>query len=230
MSNLLKQLNTLKVKQNNSETKLPYNSYATFLFDYKDAKKIDNESIFELGYQGIINLIKIDKKFENYLKIFFNHTSKYFNYEIITQNEINDYIEKLKELLNLLSNYFFDKNCHLVIEYLLRIFKINLMLSNEVILSFLCYFHSQYFIKLIQNINFEIKNNSNNINDIFNFLENFAKKGEILNEENFYNFLIENSRFNLLSKIVYHFIENIDITHIYYFLFIFKIFKKKLNY
>ena len=229
MSNLLKQLNTLKVKQNNSETKLPYNSYATFLFDYKDAKKIDNESIFELGYQGIINLIKIDKKFENYLKIFFNHTSKYFNYEIITQNEINDYIEKLKELLNLLSNYFFDKNCHLVIEYLLRIFKINLMLSNEVILSFLCYFHSQYFIKLIQNINFEIKNNSNNINDIFNFLENFAKKGEILNEENFYNFLIENSRFNLLSKIVYHFIENIDITNIYYFEFIFTIFKKKFE-
>ena len=92
-SSLLNQLNNLKKNQKTAPI-LPYKAQCSLLFDFKFANVISAEEVYEIGYQGLIELRKIDEKFEKYLKALFSSTSKYFNREMIPKSEIKTFDAK----------------------------------------------------------------------------------------------------------------------------------------
>ena len=77
-SSLRNQLNKLKENQKSAPT-LPYKAQSSLLFDFKYTNVIDVETIYEIGYEGLIELSKIDENFTKYFKTLFEPTSKYFN-------------------------------------------------------------------------------------------------------------------------------------------------------
>ena len=218
---LKSQLDRLKQNQK-TQPQLPYKGQSSLLFDFRNANLIEVDSIYEIGYEGLRNLAEINDKFMKYLKQFFSSTSKYFNREMIPINELKEYDNKLKELLIDLSLYFHNKNSHMVMEYLIRIYKVNLFLVDDFIIPYLCYYYDNIFIKLLQNINFKE-------NESYQFLENYAKEGIIITKESLIKYLSDSHNFTLLTKIIYYYIDNISLNNYDYFIFISDILKYKVD-
>ena len=218
-SSLQSQLSNLKKNQKTSPT-LPYKAQCSLLFDFRFANIIDTETVYEIGYEGLIELAKIDDNFEKYLKTLFSSTSKYFNREMIPKNEIKNFDEKIKNLLYDLSPYFSYKYSHQVIEYLIKVYKVNLYLCDDYIFSFLCHYENPIFIKMLQNVNF-------NEHKTWSFLENFAKDGVIIPKEIMYKFCKNN--FEFISRLISFYIDKINFLNEQYFLFINNVIKYKIE-
>ena len=220
-NSLLNQLNKLKENQKSAPT-LPYKSQSSLLFDFKFANRIDVETVYEIGYEGLIELSKIDESFTQYFKTLFEPTSKYFNREMTDEAEIHKKDIELKKLLINLSKYFYNPNTHQVIEYLIKVYKVNIFLTEYFILPFLCYYNNTIFIKMIQNINYKE-------NEEFTFMEIFAKNGKIINKNDIIKYLSDSTHFNFFVKIFEFYIQNLSIVIFEYYEFIFDILEYKIN-
>ena len=220
-NSLRNQLDKLKQNQKSAPT-LPYKAQSSLLFDFKYTNAIDVETIYEIGYEGLIELSKIDENFTKYFKTLFEPTSKYFNREMSDNNEINNKDKELKSILIYLSKYFYNQNSHQVIEYLIKIYKVNIYLSEFFIFPFLCYYNSTVFLKMIQNINYKE-------NTQFEFMEDFAKKGIKISENDIIKYLCDSAHFNFLVKLVEFYIKNISLTVFEYYEFILDILEYKIN-
>ena len=218
---LKNQLNKLKQNQRSAPT-LPYKAQSSLLFDFKYANIIDVETVFEIGYEGLIELSKIDENFTQYFKTLFEPTSKYFNREMSDETEINNKDKELKKILVYLSKYFSNPNSHQVIEYLIKVYKVNIFLSEYFILPFICYYNNSIFIKMIQNINFKE-------NEQFAFMEEIAKSGIVIYKDNIIKHLSDATHFNLFVKIVDFYTKNISLTVFEYYEFIIDILEYKIN-
>lgn len=219
MQSLQIQLNILKQKQK-TEPKLPYGSHCSLLFDFRHINKIELDTLYEIGYEGLLELAKQDETFGKYLKLLFSSTSKYFNRDMIPSNEIKEYDEHLKQLIHALSKYFTTKPAHQVIEYLIKVYQVNLHLCDEMIFSFLCYHSQSVFIKLLQNINFTE-------HSYWSFIEAYAKNGTFIPKNVIVTYA--NSDFAFLLRLVSFYIDNIDITNEIYFSFVLDIIKSKIS-
>jgi len=191
MSSLQQQLNQFKQKQK-ADPKLPDNSSATFLFDFRTANKIDREMIFTIGYEGIKELARLDKKFIKYFEKLFNNTSKYFQRETKLKSELSEVDYFLLNLIVDLIDYFHLRAAHKVIEYLIKIFNINAYNPKLLALAFLPFHESKYYIKLMQNLNLELNQN-------FKFLNHFSKTGTVVLEELLFKEIFNN--FDLIKEI-----------------------------
>ena len=220
-NSLRNQLNKLKENQKTAP-KLPYKAQSSLLFDFKYANIIDVETVFEIGYEGLIELSKIDESFIQYFKTLFEPTSKYFNREMIDEIETKKKDAELKKILINLSKYFFNPNSHQVIEYLIKVYKVNIFLPEYFILPFLCHYNNTIFIKMIQNINFKE-------NEQFAFMEEFAKNGVVIHKSNIIKYLSDATHFNFFIKVVEFYIKNISLTIFEYYEFILDILEYKIN-
>ena len=212
---LKNQLNKLKQNQKTAPT-LPYKAQSSLLFDFKYANSIDVETVYEIGYEGLIQLTKIDENFKQFFKTLFNSTSKYYNREMLQESEIKEKDIELKKLLKNLSKYFLNPNTHQVLEYLIKVYKINLYLSEYYILPFLCYYNSNIFIKLIQNLNFKE-------NDEFAFMEENAKNGVQINTDDIIKYFSNATHYEFFTKMIEFYTKNISLDNFDYFSFIINI-------
>lgn len=175
-SELKKQLNLLKVNQRN-DLKLPSkNADFSLLFDFRNSKKIEIDTFFELGYMGLIELAKTEEKLLEFIANIFSPFSKYYNRNMKTQEEIKEVDQNIESLIKLLNPYFLNQSCHKIIEFLIKIYQVNIYNSRLLLLTFLPFHESKIFIKLIQNINLE------NIKH-FSFMSQSAKNGTMIPKE-----------------------------------------------
>lgn len=195
---LKEQLNKLKLNQNATPV-LEQNAAASFLFDFKNSKRIDSETIFQIGYTGLIELSREDQNFTRYFDVFFNSTSKYYNREMRLETENRNIDFQLKNFISDLSPYFLTKSCHKIIEYLIKVFKANVYSSKSLFFAFLPFYNSKYFIKLIQNINFE------NFKSLKLFSD-YAKSGTVISKDFLFKEISNN--FDLLREICNFYEEN----------------------
>ena len=73
---LQQQLANLSKRQKTAPT-LPYKSTPSLLFSFQFANKIDTDTVYEIGYEGLLSLSKTQDKFIPYFKSLFSSTSKY---------------------------------------------------------------------------------------------------------------------------------------------------------
>jgi hypothetical protein len=198
---LSNQLNILKKQE--SIPILPSKGTASFLFDVKSSNDVSNEDIYQLGIYGLINLSRKDFSLKEYSTSLFSSTSKYFNRETSLPDETKAIDDKVNSVLLHLSEHFLNSNCHKIIEFLLRIYKINIYNSEKLILSFLPYHSTTLFTKLIQSINFSQKH----VTGGFGFMSHYAENGHVLLNQLFNNEVFKD--FNLVYKIIDFYINNL---------------------
>ena len=105
-----------------------------------------------------------------------------------TEHELKELDVNMESLIVYLNPYFDHQSSHKVIEFLIKIYQINIYNAKIVLLTFLPFHQSKVFVKLIQNINLdEIKN--------FMFMSNSAKKGSIVLKEMIVNECSKNYEF-----------------------------------
>jgi hypothetical protein len=172
-STLKAQLNKLKLIQE-AAPNLEKNSSATMLFDFQKGRKIDIDTIYELGYSGIIELCRINRNFIKYIPLLFQQTSKYFNRNTRSEEELKKVDLVLTELIINLIPYFKIQSCHKILEFLIKIYKSNVYQGKELVLAFLPYHEdeSKFYLKLSQNVNYEQFQQS------FQFFSLYAKLGK----------------------------------------------------
>ena len=184
---LKSQLNKLKISQK-SQPILPSKCEASFLFDLEHSKRIDTETIYEIGYSGLIDIARHNQNFVKYFNTIFNSTSKYFNREVKREEELKEVDENLNELLTQLIPFFRHKPTHKIIEYLIRIYNVNVYNKKVLLFSFLPYHETKLFSKLIQLMNFDQLNH-------LKFFSIFAKEGKVVMKEYLYKEMSSNYEF-----------------------------------
>lgn len=229
MLSLKEQLSNLK-SNNNKESKralLPKSATATLLFPFNStSKKINSEVAYSLGLQGIIMLSKKNYDcFSYFFDNLFISTAKYYNRDLINEKESEVIDENVKKLVILLSNYFEDPSCHKVIEFLIRIYDVHIYNKEVLILSFLPFYYNKYYIKLIQNTNFEDENYHGGL--FGEYFKQIALKGLKINKEEMFIYIYKDE--NLLYKIVNFYLEYYlkntnNITFNYYTTFVFDLY------
>ncbi len=95
----------------------------SLLFSTSEAAKIDNDTIYKLGLEGLQDLVKHDGRFASFLNSLFSEEANRINRESRNM-EYNKYLNELiSKLLLLLSPYFLLNAAHQVLEYMIRHYK-----------------------------------------------------------------------------------------------------------
>jgi U3 small nucleolar RNA-associated protein 10 len=120
MSSLSLQLQHLAQSAKVSKTNLKNDS---ILFDAKHASKVDTDTIYSIGIDGLEELQKLDGRFSAFRETLFSQSSRMIDRNL-QNTETN---EKLKESINslliLLSPFVLLRPSQKVLEYLIRQFR-----------------------------------------------------------------------------------------------------------
>ena len=170
---------------------------------------------------GLLELSKIDEKLFSYVTSLFSQNSKYFNRNMKSQDELNELDKQIENFLTRLSPFFKTSSCHKVLEFLIKIYQVNIYNSKTLLLSFIPFYNTAYFTKLIQNINLEALKT-------FSFLHQNAKMGITMLPDKFAkessNFDFANDVFNFFKTII-----NNCLNASHYFTFCMEVISTHLN-
>ncbi|CDW83415.1 heat repeat-containing protein 1 [Stylonychia lemnae] len=177
-TSLAQQLNQLKIAQKD-EVKLPSRTKLSFLFDIKQAANVDDQTLYYIALTGVRDLIKdfpqLQVHLVDYQSDILNEKSLQFYRGTQTQDALKEVEERLESLIKLFAPFLLHNATHRVIEYLVRIYEINAFHKETLLLSFLPYFETAFFIKLIQIINLKH-------DDFYQFLDQYAFKGQAIDK------------------------------------------------
>ncbi|XP_060517602.1 HEAT repeat-containing protein 1 [Cylas formicarius] len=186
-TSLAQQLQKLALPQTNVLKK--DHKRASILFDPKEAAGIRRETYFQIGLQGLEELILKNSIFEPFRNTLFNINAKSFE-RSVHDKEANQKLDKaIKKLLFLLSPYFLLNSTHKVLEWLVYRYMINEFNRNDLITLILPYHESNIFIRVVQILNFKDQN------DPLYFLRALQKRGVHLTKQNLLNHLATNVGF-----------------------------------
>ena len=168
MSELASQLEALK------PLSLPHGTQPSFLFDIKEASKIDKETIYTIGFNGLEELRRVDLNFLTFYSDLFqeSYANSHSCRDALHKSQIQHLDEELSSLLKLLAPHFLHTGCHKVLEFLLRFYSIHVYKREEMLLYFLPYHDTKYYIRLLQLCKLE--------NSQWEFLKNHREQGYII--------------------------------------------------
>ena len=203
-TSLARQLQGLKAVQKDV-VKIFRKAKVSFLFDYKEAYKIEDEVIYTLWMKGIKELTAQFPTLGNQLEIYkddvFGSESKDFYRGVQVQSDIDILDTKLKQIITIISPYFMNAASFKILEFLIRIYEVQAYHKLHLFFSFLPFYETPQFLKLIQWM--ELKTDP-----ILKFFEPFASKRVKLRIEALVRFMSrENGAYlKLFSDIVFKFL------------------------
>lgn len=89
-------------------------------------------------------------------------------------------------LIKLLAPYFLNTSTHRVLEYLIRIYEIHAYHKHTIVFSFLPYFETAFFLRMIQLLNLKQ-------DEMMFFMEPFAFTGDSLDKKSLIKGLMRNN-------------------------------------
>jgi U3 small nucleolar RNA-associated protein 10 len=178
-TSLAEQLKRLAVPQ--TSVLLRDKKRASLLFDPKEAAGLKRETIYQIGLDGLEELITKNQAFEKFKKTLFYITSKKFERSVETA-EANKKLDKnIRQFLLLLSPYFSLSCAHKTLEWLINRYSIHEYNREDVLMMILPYHESNIFVRVVQLLKF--KDN----NDSCFWLKSVQKKGVHLTKQNLLN-------------------------------------------
>ncbi|UIZ22783.1 hypothetical protein KXD40_003603 [Peronospora effusa] len=127
----------------------------TFLYDQREASRFDNETIYNLAWNGLLELKQLDGQFQaldNDVAV-----SKLFSRDRIhfhrTQSLKKDEIElnaALNKVLDALSAYFLLDATHKVLEFLVRRYEIHRYNIDAIMAMIMAYHESGWFVRMVR--------------------------------------------------------------------------------
>lgn len=142
---LARQLESLK------QTSLPTGAQPSLLFDLKDAGKIDRDTIFMIGINGLEELRRIDHTFLSFYSDVFQEdfANAHIYRDNLTKPQIAALESELNKVIHVLAPHFMEQSCHKVLELLIRFYKVHMNLRDELLSSFLPYHDTKIFARLL---------------------------------------------------------------------------------
>lgn len=164
MTSLQKQLRDLAQQEHQTGLKKP-----SLLFTQKEAAALDLDDIYDIGVNGLLELIQMDEKFATFQSTILSPQARRIDREGQTaeQNEALD--ELLRDCLMALSPFFMLRPAHKVLEWLLRRFSVHRYNVVDVMCCLLPFHDTATAARLVQLVSIE--------GTIFSFFEGVRKTG-----------------------------------------------------
>ncbi|XP_014780648.1 HEAT repeat-containing protein 1 [Octopus bimaculoides] len=150
MTSLQRQLERLRIPETKIIQIQEKKKKASLLFDRDEAARLDKQTFYEIGINGLQELEQFDKEFSKFHLELFSETSVLFN-RSVQSTEINKKLDAIiKRFLLRLSPYFLLKPAHKALEWLIQRFNINYYNVNELLLSVLPYHEDKLFVQVVR--------------------------------------------------------------------------------
>ncbi|KYQ91935.1 U3 snoRNP protein [Tieghemostelium lacteum] len=140
----------------------------SLLFDPTEAASIDIDTYYEIGMQGLKELIGLDSRFKGFEQTLFSPTSISENRILKTEQENQKINIEINEFLRLQSNYFLLNSAQKALEWLIRRYRINEFNIDQIISSIIPFHDSNIFAKFISILQLDF-------NEKWKILENIVK-------------------------------------------------------
>lgn len=123
---------------------------ASILFDPKEAALKDRETIYDIGYSGLKELIVLNPSFVQFEATLFDKNAREMQ-RAVESREVNKHLdETIKKFLVHLSPYLLLQSSHKCLEWLIRRFNINDYNKDELMMLIFPYHETKIFVKCIQ--------------------------------------------------------------------------------
>ena len=150
MSTLFHQLQHLKVAGQPSSLHVTAKKRPSLLFDHEEAATIDIEVIYDLGRNGLEELIKIDNSLTGYEENLFSENCMSYERSVQEKEQIKQLDETIARFLRLLSPYLMLRAAHKCLEWLIRVFRINSYNVDSIMECMLPYHDTILFARILQ--------------------------------------------------------------------------------
>ncbi|KAJ1666898.1 snoRNA-binding rRNA-processing protein utp10 [Coemansia sp. RSA 1646] len=148
---------------------------ASFLFDGRQAADMDNQTIFDIGRDGLEELRKINHKFDVYADTLFSEAVKDLDRVLQTKEENKRLDESIRSFLFQLAPHFLTKPAGKAIEWLVRRFRIQEFNARDILAAIFPYHETKAFLTLLTIITFDTQDMG-----IFGFLVTQRKARRLL--------------------------------------------------
>lgn len=174
-TSLAEQLRRLKTPQ--TSLLVDSKKRASILFNPKEAAEKDRETIFDIGYSGFEDLVKLNPSILQFQASLFDKNAREFQ-RAVENKEINQQLKAaIKKFLIHLSPYLLLQPAHKCLEWLIRRFNINEYEKDEFLMLILPYHETTIFVKCIQTMNL------NDETDKWHWLNAVKKNGVPLSKQ-----------------------------------------------
>lgn len=174
-TSLSEQLRRLKTPQ--TSNLFDSKKRASLLFDWREAAEKDRETIFDIGYSGLQELIAISPAFTQFEATLFDKNTLELQ-RSIESVAVNQHLNaSIKKFMVHLSPYFLLQPTHKCLEWLIRRFHIHEYNKDELMMLILPYHETRIFIKCVQLMRL------NDPTDKWHWLEKISKPGVPLSKQ-----------------------------------------------
>lgn len=176
-SSLSEQLRRLAVPQT-SALQRDKKKRASLLFDPREAAGLKRETVFQIGLDGLEELINKNEIFEQFKNNLFHISSKKFERSMETAESNRKLDKEIRKFLLLLSPYFLFNCSHKALEWLINRYGIHEFNREDLLMTALPYHESNVFVRIVQLMKFK------DHNDNWFFLKSLQKPGVHLTKQN----------------------------------------------
>lgn len=126
----------------------------SFLYDSREAARIDNETVYNLAWNGLLELQQIDAELASRLQIvqpvLFNRSRINFHRAHNNKAEELELNDALKTVLEALSAHFLSGAAHKVLEFLVRRYEIHRYNVDDTMALIISYHESTWFARMVR--------------------------------------------------------------------------------
>jgi len=147
---LSRQLQQLKVPGQPSLRQVDSKKRPSLLFSAEEAAELDVERVFDIGINGLEELVKLDIRFADYEKNLFTEGCLSYERSVQTADQLRALDNTISDFLRLLTPYVMLQAASKCLEWLIRVFRINSYNIDELLECVLPYHETVLFARIIQ--------------------------------------------------------------------------------
>ncbi|KAJ2723879.1 snoRNA-binding rRNA-processing protein utp10 [Coemansia sp. Benny D115] len=147
----------------------------SFLFEPRQAADMDMQTIFDIGRDGINDLIKVNKAFGSYSSTLFSEAVKDMDRVLQTKSENEKLDESIRSFLFLLAPHFLTRPAGKALEWLIRRFRIQEFNAKDILAALMPYHETKAFLTMLTIISFSTEDMS-----VFGFMVSQRKARRLL--------------------------------------------------
>ncbi|XP_030757128.1 HEAT repeat-containing protein 1 [Sitophilus oryzae] len=199
-TSLAEQLQKLAVPQTN--LLVDSKKKASLLFEPKEAATLRKDTIYNIGLEGLEDLISKSLVFEEFKETLFHVTSKNFERSITNKDGNSKVDNAIRKFLLMVSPYFMLSSSHKALEWLIHRYMIHEYNREDILILILPYHETNIFVRMVQLLKFK------DHNDSFYFLKQLQKPGVHLTKQNLLNHAASNNGFlKFVTKMINNLID-----------------------
>ncbi|KAE9110044.1 hypothetical protein PF010_g11321 [Phytophthora fragariae] len=127
----------------------------TFLYDQREAARLDDETVYNLAWNGLLELKQLDARFEELdadagVAKLFSRQRIHFHRTQGTKADELELNDALHKVLDALSAYFLLGAAHKVLEFLVRRYEVHRYNVDAVMATIVAYHESSWFVRMVR--------------------------------------------------------------------------------